>query len=175
MALARPAAARCLDVETGAELEAAVKAEFPAADVLVMAAAPSDFRPAAPVDDKIAKAGRTALTLELEATTDILAAVAEDRRPDQTLVGFAAEHGDGAVERGREKLVRKGLDAVVVNDISRAEIGFDSTENEVTIVTAAGHEAIALGPKIEVAQAVLDAVETLRTSAETRSTLEGET
>ena len=65
------------------------------------------------------------------------------RTAGQTLVGFAAEHGEGAVERGRAKLERKGLDAVVVNDISRSDIGFDSSDNEVTIVTSAGERHVA--------------------------------
>ena len=69
---------------------------------------------------------------------DIVAAVAAERRADQTVIGFAAEHGEGALERGRAKLARKGLDAVVVNDISRSDIGFDSTDNEVTIVLPDG-------------------------------------
>ena len=162
VALPSPAGVRCVDVETADQLEAACRAEFPACDALVMAAAVADFRPAAPVDDKIKKAGREGLTLELEPTTDVLAAVAAERRPDQVLVGFAAEHGDGAVARAAEKLERKRLDAVVVNDISRADIGFDSTHNEVTIVTATGTREVPRGPKAEVARAILDCVEELR-------------
>ena len=162
VALPSPAGVRCVDVETADQLEAACRAEFPACDVLVMAAAVADFRPAAPVDDKIKKAGREGLTLELEPTTDVLAALAAERRPDQVLVGFAAEHGDGAVARAAEKLERKRLDAVVVNDISRADIGFDSTHNEVTIVTATGTREVPRGPKAEVARAILDCVEELR-------------
>ena len=94
-----------------------------------MAAAVADFRPRAPSEDKIIKTGRDGLTVELEPTTDVLAALGALRRHGQTLVGFAAEHGDGGLERGRGKLERKGLDAVVVNDISRSDIGFD-TERE---------------------------------------------
>jgi phosphopantothenoylcysteine decarboxylase/phosphopantothenate--cysteine ligase len=168
-----PAGIRALEVESAAELEAALRAEFPAADVLVMAAAPADFRPASPAADKIAKAGREGLVLELEPTTDILAAFAGERRADQTLVGFAAEHGEGAVERGRAKLARKGLDAIVVNDISRADIGFDSEDNEVTIVFAAGEQTVRHAPKAEVAAAILDVVQELRTHAGGRSTVEG--
>jgi phosphopantothenoylcysteine decarboxylase / phosphopantothenate---cysteine ligase len=173
LSLPVPAGTRTLDVESAAELEAALRAEFPAADVLVMAAAPADFRPASPAADKIARAGREGLVLELEPTTDILAALAGDRRPGQTLVGFAAEHGEGAVERGRAKLARKGLDAIVVNDISRPDIGFDSEENEVTIVFAAGEQAVRRAPKTEVAAAILDVVQELRTHAGGRSTVEG--
>jgi phosphopantothenoylcysteine decarboxylase/phosphopantothenate--cysteine ligase len=126
-----------------------------------MAAAPADFRPAAPLDSKLTRDG-DGLTLELVPTEDIVAAAAAARRADQTVVGFAAEHGEGAVERGRAKLERKGLDAVVVNDISRADIGFDSGENEVTIVSAGGDRVVGLRPKEEVAAAVLDEVEALR-------------
>jgi phosphopantothenoylcysteine decarboxylase/phosphopantothenate--cysteine ligase len=81
------------------------------------------------------------------------------------VIGFAAEHGEGAVERGREKLARKGLDAVVVNDISRADIGFDSTDNEVTIVLADGDREVGRRAKAEVAAAILDEVERLRAPA----------
>jgi phosphopantothenoylcysteine decarboxylase / phosphopantothenate---cysteine ligase len=167
-----PAGVDSIAVETAAELENALQAEFEAADVLVMAAAPADFRPASPDAGKISKLGRDGLALELEPTTDILAALAASRRPGQTLVGFAAEHGEGAVERGREKLVRKSLDAVVVNDISRSDIGFDSQENEVTIVLADGERPIRRAPKTEVAGAILDVVQELRTGAAGRSTVE---
>jgi phosphopantothenoylcysteine decarboxylase/phosphopantothenate--cysteine ligase len=104
----------------------------------------------------------------------VIAALAAARRPDQTLVGFAAEHGDGAVERGRGKLERKGLDAVVVNDISRADIGFDTELNEVTIVTAGGDRHIPLESKDAIAAAVLDTVVDLREGATTGSTVKGD-
>jgi phosphopantothenoylcysteine decarboxylase / phosphopantothenate---cysteine ligase len=77
-------------------------------------------------------------------------------------VGFAAEHGDRAVAYGREKLERKGLDAVVVNDIARDDIGFDTQDNEVTIVTARGETHVPRGSKAEIARAVLDAVDAVR-------------
>jgi phosphopantothenoylcysteine decarboxylase/phosphopantothenate--cysteine ligase len=78
------------------------------------------------------------------------------------VVGFAAEHGGDVVARGREKLERKGLDAVVVNDISRTDIGFEVDQNEVTIVDVAGARAVPRGPKGAVAEAILDEVERLR-------------
>ena len=174
VSLGRPEGVRSLDVESAAQLEAAARAEFAEADVLLMAAAVADFRPRSPEDAKIVKSGRDGLTVELEPTTDILAALGALRRPGQTLVGFAAEHGEGAVERGRGKLERKGLDAVVVNDIARSDIGFDSDSNEVTIVTASGEQAVPLGPKEMVAGAVLDAVEQLRSGSGLPSTVEGE-
>jgi phosphopantothenoylcysteine decarboxylase/phosphopantothenate--cysteine ligase len=88
------------------------------------------------------------------------------------VVGFAAEHGERAVERGRAKLSRKGLDAVVVNDISRADIGFDSSENEVTIVLADGEREVGRRPKSEVAAAILDEVERFRANAVAPTTVE---
>jgi phosphopantothenoylcysteine decarboxylase/phosphopantothenate--cysteine ligase len=157
-------------VTTAAELEQACREEFPSCDVLLMAAAVADFRPAAPREDKIKKAGREGLSLQLEATNDVLAGLSELRRPGQTLVGFAAEHGARAVELGRGKLMQKGLDAIVVNDISRADIGFDADANEVTIIAVAGNgdgegaATIEVGraPKSQVAEEILDAVWKLR-------------
>lgn len=169
-----PQGVEAVAVETTAELDAAVRERFPGTDVLIMAAAPADFSPSAPLNDKIAREGRDSLTLELSPTADIVAAVAAGRRPDQTVVGFAAEHGEGALERGRSKLSRKGLDAVVVNDISRPEIGFDSAENEVTIVLADGEREVGRRPKPEVAAAVLDEVERLRTPGAAPTTVERE-
>jgi phosphopantothenoylcysteine decarboxylase / phosphopantothenate---cysteine ligase len=172
--LPRPQGVESVDVETTAELEAAVRERFPAVDVLVMAAAPADFRPSQPVSSKLSREDRDRLVVEFEPTTDIVASLAAARRPDQTVVGFAAEHGDGAVERARAKLARKGLDAIVVNDISRADIGFDSTENEVTIVLPDGEREVGRRPKPEVAAAILDDVERLRTKLTAPTTVEQE-
>jgi phosphopantothenoylcysteine decarboxylase/phosphopantothenate--cysteine ligase len=171
-----PEGVEAVTVETTAELDAAVRERFPAVDVLIMAAAPADFRPAAIAEGKLAREDEEArgFTVELEPTEDIVAAVAAGRRPDQTVVGFAAEHGDGAIERGRAKLARKGLDVVVVNDISRSDIGFDSAENEVTIVLADGECEVGRRPKGEVAAAILDEVERLRTTAAAPTTVEPE-
>jgi phosphopantothenoylcysteine decarboxylase/phosphopantothenate--cysteine ligase len=173
--LPAPPDVRLVEVETAAELLEAAREAFAGADVLLMAAAVADFRPAEALDDKIAKSGRSGLALELEPTDDVLATLAATRRPGQTVIGFAAEHGEGAAARGRAKLERKALDAVVVNDISRAEIGFDSPDNEVTIVTAAGERHVPLGSKEAVAGAILDEVEGLRRSAEPLSNVESET
>ena len=95
---------------------------------------------------------------------DVLSALAARRRDGQFLVGFAAEHGAGAVDYGRGKLERKRLDAVVVNDIARKDIGFEGVENEVTIVTAAGELHVPRTSKAAVARAVLDTVTDLRTT-----------
>jgi phosphopantothenoylcysteine decarboxylase/phosphopantothenate--cysteine ligase len=174
VSLPTPDGVRTVQVETAAELLDAAGAAFQRADVLLMAAAVADFRPAGALDDKIAKSGRERLALELEPTEDVLAALGGRRRPGQTLVGFAAEHGEGALERGRAKLERKRLDAVIVNDISRRDIGFDAAENEVTIVTTAGERQVPRGPKPAIAAAILDAVERLRTESAAPSTVEGE-
>jgi len=150
-------------VQTAAELRDAVEAAFDTTDVLLMAAAVADFRPAAAADEKIRKTGRDGLTIELEPTDDVLAGVSGRRAGSQTLVGFAAEHGEGGLEHARDKLERKGLDAVVLNDIARADIGFDTDQNEVTLVTAAGDRPVPIGPKRAVAAVILDEVERLRT------------
>jgi phosphopantothenoylcysteine decarboxylase / phosphopantothenate---cysteine ligase len=166
-----PAGVSVVEVQTAAELLAAARAEFSAAHVLLMAAAVADFRPDSALDAKISKSGRDGLALHLEPTEDVLATLAAERAPGQTLVGFAAEHGAGALERGRAKLERKRLDAVVVNDISRPEIGFDAADNEVAIVTAEGARQVPLDSKEAVAVAILDAVEELRTSSPDASTV----
>jgi phosphopantothenoylcysteine decarboxylase/phosphopantothenate--cysteine ligase len=129
-----------------------------------MAAAVADFRPAAPEASKISKSDREeGMSLALEPTPDVLSQLSERRREGQLIVGFAAEHGEGAIERARGKLERKRLDAVVVNDISRGDIGFDADDNEVTILTAGrAEQRVPFGPKAQIARSIVDAVETLR-------------
>jgi len=161
LAIEPPDDVRVVAVSTAGELEQAARAEFGSCDVLLMAAAVADFRPADAADGKIKKGDRDELTVRLEPTTDVLAGLAAERRDGQTLIGFAAEHGDGALEHARGKLVRKQLDAVVLNDISQPGIGFDSTDNEVTVVTAAGDQRIPRASKQVVASAILDSVESL--------------
>jgi phosphopantothenoylcysteine decarboxylase/phosphopantothenate--cysteine ligase len=161
-----PAGVRVLEVETAAELLTAARHEFPSADVLLMAAAVSDFKPAEPVSHKLKKDAGVPAPVALEATPDVLAALRELRRDGQVVVGFAAEHGDDAVAYGRRKLADKGLDAIVVNDISRPEIGFESSDNEVVIVTGDGERLVERMSKDRVADAVLDAVERLYSGEE---------
>ena len=162
VALARDARVTYLDVETAAQLQSACAAAFADADVLLMAAAVADFRPARSFAGKLKKADEERMRVELERTPDILSGLAAARRPGQTVVGFAAEHGDGALDHGREKLARKGLDAIVVNDVSRADIGFDAADNEVTILMATGETHVARASKQQIARAVLEAVVALR-------------
>jgi phosphopantothenoylcysteine decarboxylase/phosphopantothenate--cysteine ligase len=167
VALARDPRVTYIDVETAAQLQEACAAAFELSDVLLMAAAVADFRPARSFAGKLKKTADERMRVELERTPDILAGLANLRRADQTLVGFAAEHGDGALQHGRDKLARKRVDAVVVNDIARSDIGFESPDNEVTILTAAGETHVARASKAEVARAVLNAVIVLRMLVET--------
>ncbi|HWF26040.1 MAG TPA: bifunctional phosphopantothenoylcysteine decarboxylase/phosphopantothenate--cysteine ligase CoaBC [Solirubrobacteraceae bacterium] len=163
--LAPPPRVRLIEVGTAAELLDACTQEFARCDVLLMAAAVADFRPAAPFAEKLKKdsdRGRAGLTLEFEATEDVLGALAARRRRDQIVVGFAAEHGEGALAYARAKRERKQLDAIVVNDISRPDIGFDVPENEVTILTDEGERRVPRASKAQVAGAILDEVGRLR-------------
>src|SRR3954469_3654192 len=153
---------RYIDVVSAQDLLAACEREFVAADVLLMAAAVADFRPAQAAASKLKKEDRHGLMLALEPTPDVLSGLAAAKAPGQVLVGFAAEHGEGAIDYGRGKLERKGLDAVVVNDISRADIGFDGDHNEVTIVTATADQQVERASKAEVARAICDADTALR-------------
>ena len=162
VALPRNPVVEYVEVETAAELAAACAERFEDCDVLLMAAAVADYRPREPHHGKLRKDEADALELSLERTDDILAALAERRRAGQVLVGFAAEHGADGVAVARDKRARKRLDAVVVNDISRGDIGFEEDFNEVTIVTALGERHVPRAPKPEVAAAVLDEVQALR-------------
>lgn len=160
--LARRPGVTYVDVATAEELRNACVAAFAACDVLLMAAAVSDFRPVDPAGHKLKKDGRDGLTLTLEPTPDVLKALGADRRPGQVLVGFAAETGEGAVAYGRGKLTAKGLDAVVVNDVAVPGIGFEAAENAVTIVTADDERVLAKAAKESIACAILDVVDVLR-------------
>jgi phosphopantothenoylcysteine decarboxylase/phosphopantothenate--cysteine ligase len=158
-----PAGVRLVEVETAAELASACERAFDGADVVLMAAAVADFRPAAPADTKLKKDAGVPPPIELELTDDVIAGLARRRRPGQLLIGFAAEHGKGAVAYGVSKLEQKRLDAVVVNDISNPEIGFDSAENEVTIVAVDGTKrTVPRAGKRQIANEVLDEVQRLR-------------
>ena len=156
LAVEPPPGVRVVPVQTAAELADASLREFDACDLLLMAAAVADFRPAAPVAHKLKKDRDAPGPIELERTEDILSSLASIRRREQVLIGFAAEHGEDAVAYGRRKLEAKRLDAVVVNDISRPDIGFDVDANEVVIVSADGERRVPRADKDEVAEAVLD-------------------
>ena len=160
VALPEPPGVRRIEVGTAAELAAVTAAEFPSCQVLLMAAAPADFRPREVAKGKLRRGGE-GLDLRLEPTEDILAAVAAGRREGQTVVGFAAETGAG-LESARDKLERKGADMIVLNDVSDPEIGFESERNAVTLVTGSGEREVAIDSKEAVAEAILSAVEALR-------------
>jgi phosphopantothenoylcysteine decarboxylase/phosphopantothenate--cysteine ligase len=165
VALPRAPGITYVDVETAAQLHAAALDAFDACDVLLMAAAVADYRPAEVFTGKVKKDQQgESLALQLERTEDVLTALAARRRSGQVLVGFAAESGEGAVAYGRGKLERKGLDAVVVNDIAQPGIGFDTADNEVTIVTAGGEQAVPRAAKADVARAILDMILSQRSS-----------
>lgn len=161
VALPEPAGIRRIDVETTAQLAEAVEAEFAASHVLLMAAAPADFRAAQPATGKLER-GKDGLDLHLEPTEDVLAGLAAIRTPEQTIVGFAAEHGGDVVERARDKLSRKGADLIVLNDVSDPTIGFDSNDNAVTLIDATEETDIPLSSKDHIADTILDRVEALR-------------
>jgi phosphopantothenoylcysteine decarboxylase/phosphopantothenate--cysteine ligase len=145
-------------VETTADLDAAVREALPGADVLLMAAAPADYRPAGAADRKRPRQ-EGPLRVDLEPTEDILAGTRAARKPGSVVVGFALETGD-AVAKGRAKLARKDLDLVVVNDALEPGAGFEHDTNRVTLVDRDGAEsALPLLGKRDVAEAILDAVE----------------
>jgi phosphopantothenoylcysteine decarboxylase / phosphopantothenate---cysteine ligase len=130
------------------------------ADLVVMAAAVADYRPAEAVEGKRPKDGEP-WTLSLQPTLDVLAVLGARRRNGQLLVGFAAETGDTGLERARGKLSNKGVDLVVYNDVSRDDVGFDAVDNEVVLVTEGGERQVARAPKEEIAAEIFDEVERL--------------
>ena len=160
LAVSAPDGIELVETPTAADLEREALDRAAGADVVVMAAAVADYRPAETLAAKRPK-DTAAWTLELEPTADVLSALGERRRDGQLLVGFAAETGPAGLERAREKLSRKGADLFVLNDVSRTDIGFDTYENEVTLLAAGTERTVAKAPKEEIAAAILDEVETL--------------
>jgi len=160
LAVPAPPGVEVVQTPTAAELEREALARGDDADVVIMAAAVADYRPAEALAAKRPK-DRAVWTVQLEPTTDVLAALGEQPRPGRVLVGFAADHGETGLGRAREKLDRKKADLFVFNDVSRADIGFDAADNETTLLTARGERTIAKAPKDEIAAAILDEVETL--------------
>lgn len=153
-----PTGIRRVEVETTAELSDACREAFTECDVLLMAAAPADFRPSQEKrGGKLSREGGS-VSVELEPTEDILAGLAASARPQQTVVGFAAEVGGDQIGRARAKLGRKGVDMIVLNDVSDPEIGFDSEANEVTLVTGEDAASLERAPKPVIAAGILDHV-----------------
>ncbi len=148
---------RRVNVETAADMERAMGEACREADIVIMAAAVADFRPKTSAETKLSKEDGLP-ELVLEPTPDILAGLAARRPNGQVLVGFAAETHD-ALERARRKLVRKGVDLLVVNDVSAPGAGFDHDTNAVSILGADGStQDVPLTSKNAVANAVLDSV-----------------
>ena len=163
VSLPAPPGVRRIDVETAAELARVAGEEFPSSHVLLMAAAPADFRPASAAAEKLKREG--SLDLRLEPTEDILASLGAKRSEGQTIVGFAAEAAksrEDAVERARGKLRSKGADLIVFNDVSDPAIGFESESNAVTLIAGSGETEVPIDSKDAIAAAILGAVDRLR-------------
>ena len=159
VATAAPRGVEMVPTPTAADLEREALARADA-DVIVMAAAVADYRAATTAPGKRSKDGAPWL-LELTPTPDIARALGRSRRPRQVLVAFGAEHGAAGLERKRAMLREKNVDLVVYNDVGRPDIGFDSADNEVTLVSADGDRLVPRAPKPVIAGAVLDEIERL--------------
>jgi phosphopantothenoylcysteine decarboxylase/phosphopantothenate--cysteine ligase len=159
LAVQPPPGVSVVETPTAADLEREALARSDA-DVIVMAAAVADYRPAAAYVGKRAKGGER-WELELVPTTDVLATLGASRREGQVLVGFAADGAPEGLERARRKRAAKGADLVVFNDVTRADVGFDAPDNEVVILSASGEREVGKAPKREIAAVVLDEVERL--------------
>jgi phosphopantothenoylcysteine decarboxylase/phosphopantothenate--cysteine ligase len=160
VALAAPDGAETIQVETAEEMRNAVLSRAADASIVVAAAAVADFRTRSTSQQKIKRNGP--MSLELEPTPDVLAEVVKQRHPGQLIIGFAAETQD-AIDNGRAKLHKKGIDAIVVNDVSKPGIGFDSGRNAVTILAHGEEIEIPEASKARIAHRILDAVLKLKT------------
>jgi phosphopantothenoylcysteine decarboxylase/phosphopantothenate--cysteine ligase len=156
LTVAAPGKVELVPAPTAEQLEHEVLARADA-DVVIMAAAVADYRPAEASAEKRPKDDRP-WTVTLKPTNDILAELGARRRPGQLLVGFAADRGERGLARAREKLVAKNSDLIVFNDVSRDDVGFDARENEVVVVTAAGERRIQKAPKERIASEILDEI-----------------
>jgi phosphopantothenoylcysteine decarboxylase/phosphopantothenate--cysteine ligase len=159
LAVSAPEDVEVVEAPTAADVERETSARADA-DVVIMAAAVSDYRPAETEASKRPKDESTWL-IELEPTTDVLKHLGEHRTNGQVLIGFAAETGEGGLERARRKLAAKQVDLIVYNDVSREDVGFDADDNEVVIVSGGGERRVDKAPKDEIAAAILDEVERL--------------
>jgi phosphopantothenoylcysteine decarboxylase / phosphopantothenate---cysteine ligase len=178
LAVAAPEDVEVVDAPTAADVEREATARRDA-DVVIMAAAVSDYRPAETEATKRPKDEST-WQIELEPTTDVLKRLGEHRSEGgaagkarvpfmrqrkrsrgPVLIGFAAETGEGGLERARQKLATKQVDLIVYNDVSREDVGFDADDNEVVIVSGGGERRVDKAPKDEIAAAILDEVERL--------------
>jgi len=147
-----PSAAEVIQIQSAAEMTDAVLRLLPEASIVIKAAAVADYTVANPPDQKVKRSGP--LKLELTPTTDILAEISR-RKQGQIVIGFAAET-ENVIENARKKLASKSLDAIVVNDVSKEGVGFDTDRNAVTILTTSETIAVPETTKWDVAQRVLD-------------------
>ncbi|MDD3214512.1 MAG: bifunctional phosphopantothenoylcysteine decarboxylase/phosphopantothenate--cysteine ligase CoaBC [Eubacteriales bacterium] len=159
------AGAETVPVESTMDLLHAMEARCDAQDVIIQAAAPADYRFAEPSDRKLKKENGAPLMLTLVENPDVAKTIAAHKREGQTLVGFAAETHD-TLENARKKLVTKGLDMIVANDVTREGAGFGTDTNIATLITAQGETECPLMTKRELAERILDAVIALRKNAE---------
>jgi phosphopantothenoylcysteine decarboxylase/phosphopantothenate--cysteine ligase len=157
LAVPAPAGVDVVETPTAADLAREAKARA-AADVVLMAAAVADYAPE-PLTGKRPKSGEP-WELRLEPTEDVLGGLGK-RKNGALLVGFGAEEGEAGLERKRKMLAEKHLDLVVFNDVSRDDIGFDSEENEVVLLSADGERTVPKAPKERIAAGILDEVERL--------------
>ncbi len=163
--LATPQGITRIDVTTAREMYAAVAAQLDTCDIFFGVAAVADYRPVNVQSQKIKKTSDTGMRLELEQNPDIIASVAQTKRA--YVVGFAAETED-TIANARAKLSRKKLDMIVLNDVSDRRIGFDSSDNAVTIITRDGEERIAISSKAEIARVLVERVATARQTTPSR-------
>ncbi|MGZ4354061.1 MAG: bifunctional phosphopantothenoylcysteine decarboxylase/phosphopantothenate--cysteine ligase CoaBC [Gaiellaceae bacterium] len=166
LAVAAPDGVEVVEAPTAAELLEAALAHGDA-DLVLMAAAVADYRPAERIEGKRAKDAE-GWELTLEPTQDVVRTLAERRRNGQVIVAFGAEGGEAGLERKRRMLAEKNVDLVVYNDVARDDIGFDAENNEVVLISAAGERHVPLAPKRLIAAAVLDAAEELLGPSATR-------
>jgi phosphopantothenoylcysteine decarboxylase/phosphopantothenate--cysteine ligase len=159
LAVPPPEGVDLAEAPTAADVRREVS-EHADADVVLMAAAVSDYRPLVAESRKRPKDDES-WRVELEPTVDVLRELGESRSNGQVLVGFAAETGEGGLESARAKLERKHLNLIVFNDVSREDVGFDTPDNEVVILSPGGERRIDKAPKDEIARAILDEVERL--------------
>jgi len=170
-ALQPPSAAETIFVETAQQMRTAVLDQWEQANIIIMAAAVGDYHVKDAATEKIKRNG--AMTLDLEPNPDILADLGSLRhasgKSSPMLIGFAAETENG-LENARTKLMKKRADAIVLNDVSRSDIGFNSDRNEVTIVSLGETIAVPEASKLEVARKILETALRLRTSREAATT-----
>jgi phosphopantothenoylcysteine decarboxylase/phosphopantothenate--cysteine ligase len=160
LAVPAPNGIEVVDAPTAADVEREVGARADKADVVLMAAAVADYRPAEALEHKRPKDGEP-WPVELEPTADVLAGLAGKRRNGQVLVAFGAELGEEGLDRKRRMLTDKEVDLVVYNDVGREDIGFDAPDNEVVLVGREGERRIGKAAKASIASAIIDEVEGL--------------